>query len=396
MRHNTPNRAPLLFRIGAELLPLLVILVIMGVLVVPMARNLDVIPQLSQELTNIRHQYYRQSMTRMAARLTGEPVPPPGHITVPEIPPPIAQLGRFFPELDREFHALLQTVEVVGQFSDPGEIDTEQWITRMLDVDQVFADALLRIDEIETWRSRAYRSIGSFSLLLAFTFLILYGYQTAKTQTAARQHAFQHHTATLVQKVQEDERKTIARDLHDGTAQELAIARMVVDRIADSPAKQQLQHTISRTIDEIRFISYRLHPLTNRPATIAEMVQELSEFYERGNALQFTFVLDRTIPADWPDDAMLHLYRITQEAISNVVRHTRADRIHIILRRLSGGDIELSVKDNGQGIGTAPEGFGRQGMRERAELLGGSIEWITPRDGGTKVKLVVPPVDYSN
>ncbi len=79
-----------------------------------------------------------------------------------------------------------------------------------------------------------------------------------------------------------------------------------------------------------------------------------------------------------------------QEALNNVVRHAGTDRAWVRLRH-DGGVLELEVEDHGKGFGLAQNrGLGLVTMRERADLLGGSIEFLTPSNGGTLVRLTVP------
>jgi signal transduction histidine kinase len=87
----------------------------------------------------------------------------------------------------------------------------------------------------------------------------------------------------------------------------------------------------------------------------------------------------------------IHVYRVLQEALSNVARHSGADRVSVRLRYIPGV-LELEVEDRGSGLGarTARRGLGLVAMRERAELVGGTIEFLRPDEGGTLVRLRVP------
>jgi signal transduction histidine kinase len=85
------------------------------------------------------------------------------------------------------------------------------------------------------------------------------------------------------------------------------------------------------------------------------------------------------------------VYRVLQEAISNVARHSGAKRARVRLRSGEGA-LELEVEDHGTGLDAGPSrrGLGLVAMRERAALLGGTLELVRPRDGGTLVRLTVP------
>jgi two-component system sensor histidine kinase UhpB len=91
------------------------------------------------------------------------------------------------------------------------------------------------------------------------------------------------------------------------------------------------------------------------------------------------------------DTTGIHVYRVLQEAISNVARHSGVKTARVRLRRQDGA-LELEVEDRGKGLSASPSrrGLGLVAMRERAELLGGTLEILKPREGGTLVRLTVP------
>lgn len=81
------------------------------------------------------------------------------------------------------------------------------------------------------------------------------------------------------------------------------------------------------------------------------------------------------------------LYRVAQEGLTNTARHAAATEVDLRLRRLADGTVGLLVKDNGRGIGTAPDGAGLSGMRERALLIGAELTVREGAEGGTEVHL---------
>ncbi|MBL8096778.1 MAG: hypothetical protein JNL73_21560, partial [Anaerolineales bacterium] len=96
-----------------------------------------------------------------------------------------------------------------------------------------------------------------------------------------------------------------------------------------------------------------------------------------------------------PETLATGAYRITQEAVTNVVRHAGARTITLDLRR-DAGELRLTIGDDGLGLtnaGTASTSLGMLGMRERAEELGGSIDWETGAAGGTQVRVRLPLAD---
>ena len=114
------------------------------------------------------------------------------------------------------------------------------------------------------------------------------------------------------------------------------------------------------------------------------------ETAERQLGVRITY--KRTGSAAGVDNAVaIHVYRVLQEALSNVARHAGATDAWVRLRA-TDGQLELEVEDHGLGLDAATErrGLGIVTMRERAELVGGSIEFLRPPEGGTLVRLKVP------
>ena len=99
-----------------------------------------------------------------------------------------------------------------------------------------------------------------------------------------------------------------------------------------------------------------------------------------------------SVPID--ANVAIHVYRVLQEALSNVAKHAGTERAWVRLRYLPGA-LELEVEDHGTGVGarTGRRGLGLVAMRERAELVGGTIEFSRPDEGGTRVRLRVPLED---
>ena len=108
---------------------------------------------------------------------------------------------------------------------------------------------------------------------------------------------------------------------------------------------------------------------------------------QTGISVQFT----KQGNAEVPDDKAIHVYRVMQEALNNVARHSGTPRARVRLRFLAEA-LELEVEDHGRGFveQSARSGIGLVAMRERAELLRGSIEFLKPPEGGTLVRLKVP------
>ncbi|MBD9735758.1 HAMP domain-containing sensor histidine kinase, partial [Streptomyces sp. H28] len=192
---------------------------------------------------------------------------------------------------------------------------------------------------------------------------------------------------------QEGERRRIAQELHDEVGQSLTAVLLQLKRVTDhAPEDLQeelrlVQETTRSSLDEIRRIARRLRPgVLDELGLVSALKSLATEFGGEGLSVQHW--LDPDLPELGPE-AELVLYRVAQEGLTNVVRHARARRAGIALRRIPGG-VELWVRDDGRGIVDAAEGAGIRGMRERALLIGADLNVGPVSGGGTEVRLTVP------
>lgn len=192
---------------------------------------------------------------------------------------------------------------------------------------------------------------------------------------------------------QEAERHRIAQELHDEIGQTLTAVLLDLKRIADhasAPTRKELhetQETIRNSLDEIRRIARRLRPgVLDELGLISALKALAAEFSTAGLTVHRT--LDSNL-IGLGRDTELVLYRVAQEALTNVARHAEAHAVHLILSRSPDG-VELRIRDDGAGLRDAAEGAGLRGMRERALLIGADLS-VGPAGGhGTEVRLRVP------
>jgi signal transduction histidine kinase len=183
--------------------------------------------------------------------------------------------------------------------------------------------------------------------------------------------------------------RRIGSDLHDGPAQTLSLALLRIDELDGS---EVVSDAVSSALGDLRLIASGLRSPSFEPLTLAAVVERGVREHQRrtGQAVELRIDDDS---GDAPTVVKIGLYRVLQEALSNAARHAAGDTIEVELSRL-GGEVWLEVRDRGPGFDPAAvrsEALGVAGMRERAELLGGSLD-IGPRtDGtGTRVCLLLP------
>ena len=201
--------------------------------------------------------------------------------------------------------------------------------------------------------------------------------------------------------LQDTERRRIARELHDSLGQYLVALKLNVEILRRSPAQMELwsqsEELMERCIAEVRTLSYLLHP----PTMDAVGIASAARWYVEGFGLRSGLKLTLDAPDDpvrLPDAIELALFRVLQEALTNVHRHSGASAANILIRR-SSGQVVLEVSDNGHGMsqemldrfreaGTGT-GVGLMSMHERARELGGTIQ-IESGSTGTSMRIAIP------
>jgi len=207
--------------------------------------------------------------------------------------------------------------------------------------------------------------------------------------------------------MQVDERRRIAQELHDSTAQHLTAAGLALTRVQinlpDMAAQGAKGAEIDRAIkdardslheakQEIRVLSYLLHPPLIGSHGLRESIRTFAiGFGERAGLKVSLRISEGTDRID--DETSIALFRVCQEALGNVHRHARATKATVGLD-VNASAIKLSVRDNGIGFDTAQEtgGIGLSGIRERMERLGGTFQ-VSSGDRGTRLVATVPRPD---
>lgn len=198
--------------------------------------------------------------------------------------------------------------------------------------------------------------------------------------------------------VRETERRRIARDIHDDLGQNLLALKIELTMLqhATRAANPQLNarfdpmiRNLDLAIKSLRGIINDLHPLALDAGLRYAMEWQLSEF-TRLNGIRHHFTADpAAFDADKAFDTML--FRILQESLSNVARHSQATEVRVALT-CKAGQISLTIRDNGIGFNkkNAVEGCGLDGIRDRVSALGGSFAIDNPPGGGCRLSLDVP------
>ena len=195
--------------------------------------------------------------------------------------------------------------------------------------------------------------------------------------------------------VQEHERRRIARELHDEVGQTLTGVMLQVEGLAgtipESLREQldELRETARAGTEEVRRIASRLRPEALEDLGLESALSALASSFAEQARVPVERRLDPAPPLS--EEHELVVYRVAQEALTNVARHADASRVHLWLERTEK-QIVLTVRDDGRGLASdaTPSSHGISGMRERAMLIGAQLRLTEPPTGGTQVQLSIP------
>jgi signal transduction histidine kinase len=201
---------------------------------------------------------------------------------------------------------------------------------------------------------------------------------------------------------QESTLRSISRELHDEFGQILTAIGSLLTRSANhlpegSPLRADLgevRDIAQTTLDKVRSLSQALHPVMLDETGLESTLDWYIPTVEKQTGIDISY-LKSGAPFAVHGNSAVHIYRVLQEALNNVARHSGARQAQVRLNFLPES-LELEVEDHGKGSdgATGRNGIGLVGMRERAELLKGTIEFKRPPQGGTLVTLKVPREEY--
>ena len=200
---------------------------------------------------------------------------------------------------------------------------------------------------------------------------------------------------------QEDECRRIGRELHDDLNQSLAVLAIDVDKLeqqaeATEARKKDGLHKIKARLIElseyVHMLSRQLHPAIVEDLGIADALCSLFEELERNEGVLIDYQADR-IPADVPNDRALCIFRVAQEALRNIAKHSGATQtqVHLLSK---DGTLQFQIRDNGIGFDVSEAkkriGLGLQSIEERVWLVGGTVRIEAEPGDGTAISVSIP------
>lgn len=206
-----------------------------------------------------------------------------------------------------------------------------------------------------------------------------------------------------LQEIREEERKSIAREIHDELGQQLTIMKMDISWLEENMKNQneavinkisEFKEMIDQTVSTVRRIAYQLRPsVLDDMGLVAAIESQISEF-EKRSGIKAKYIGSKSrFPLS--DNAKTALFRIVQESLTNIGRHAMAKNVSVSLSE-ENGNVVLKIDDDGVGFELKKLAFkktlGIVGMKERCIMLGGEFNIDSAPGSGTKIKITIPGI----
>jgi signal transduction histidine kinase len=278
-------------------------------------------------------------------------------------------------------------------------------------IDGLVSQFLIVNNQVQEEAARANRDIydrvgGEILLLVGVVLVVTAG--LGGWVVASNRRAFQEVEDLNAQlrtlswrmlRVQEDVQRSLSRELHDDFGQIVTAIGTLLGRarrqlpagIALATELDHVRTIAQQALDRIRSRSQWLHPGVLDDFGLQRALENCVDQFERQTGIKTHLTVSGAVAAV-SDECAIHVYRIAQEALSNVARHSGSSEAWIRLT-CTGDQLDLEVEDRGKGLrdagmaGHAGRGMGLVSMRERAELIGGELHVRQPDEGGTAVRL---------
>jgi len=251
-----------------------------------------------------------------------------------------------------------------------------------------------------------YRRLWFVALMVVVFLSLLWILWSLRVRQLQREQLRQQNFSRELIASQESERRRIAAELHDSLGQRLIIINNLAlfllrtkGKVRTEEEKHQtvteINEEASAAIEETRAISYALRPFQLDRLGLTRAIKALCNTVSRASEIEVHADLE-DIDDAFPEHLRINVYRIVQEALNNVVKHSGGSQATVAARR-ARNEVTLTVSDNGRGLPAEPKaatggpgGFGMTGMSERATLLNGSLQIKSTTGAGTLLIIEIP------
>ncbi len=314
-------------------------------------------------------------------------------------------MNQFWDAVDRMFAMAAQgkegdAREQVRLTLQPRQAALSNSVARLLVANNESEEAAA--DQIQGIYNRVQRQIYIFFAGTLVTIALTTAYLIHSNRLLfARLEFLSGQRSELAQKLiatQESTLRHVSRELHDEFGQILTAVGMMLTRAAkhapeESPMRTELREVnevVQNTLQKTRLLSQSLHPVLLEEGGLEGTLDWYIPTVERQTGVEISYEKSGT-PIEMPNDYAINVYRVVQESLNNIARHSGTQKAWVRLKYLEQG-LEVEIEDHGSGfaVGQARKGIGLVAMRERAELMGGTLKFSQPAQGGTLVKLAIP------
>jgi len=260
-------------------------------------------------------------------------------------------------------------------------------------------EASARVTEIYAGvRRNVYGFLAAMLVAIMLTSLYLVQYIRRLFERVAALSERRSELAQQLISMQESTFRSISRELHDEFGQILTAIGAMLQRTArrdyaeDERGRAELreiQEIVQATLEKVRTLSHALHPVALDEAGFESALDAYLPRYEKQTGIAIHYEKDG-VSREVDRGLAIHLYRVMQEALNNVARHSKSPTAAVRLRFLTDS-VVLEVEDHGVGFGNREgRGMGLVSMRERAEMVNGRVEFLDREGGGAIVRLTAP------
>jgi signal transduction histidine kinase len=248
------------------------------------------------------------------------------------------------------------------------------------------------------WRTRWF-----MALMLSGVLTAGFGVHRLRLANLERKRALQQAFARQLIDSQETDRRRIAAELHDGVSQTLVViknwARTVEQALPEDHLSRrklgEIGGAATHALGEVREVVQDLVPYHLERMGLSEAIRDAAARVADASGIQITCDL-ADVRGELNSDIALKIFRVVQEGLNNIVKHSGARAASIVLA-VDGGQARLTMRDDGRGFDpkavaptTAGDGFGLVGMQERARMMGGDMTIVSAPGHGTTINIVVP------
>jgi two-component system NarL family sensor kinase len=244
-------------------------------------------------------------------------------------------------------------------------------------------------------------TISDIMRLVAYTVLLAGTFADQRSDLRALRSAYAALDRMRVNEAERatlEERARLAREIHDGLAQHLWFAKLKFERLSSTltederPLAEEVTQALDAAIIEAREALVTMRSSLEEDVPFSDMLVRTVDDFESSSGLRAEFTASTGIPSSFAPRVQVELLRIVSEALNNVRKHADATLVRLNAEVLDG-ELLVTITDNGCGFvteGALERGMGLQGMRERARLIGGSLQVMSEISGGTTIELRAP------